>query len=133
MAVRGFVTQARRNDRLTLLMFGGFMLAVELLGALVLTFFTIMFDPAHTVFVHPLAYLARYFLPVSAAGAFTSVMPTRSATRWAAVSSTGSSSRGCGGLSSSSAPRSESAIRGSRSSRPKCPMLCPAARPERAR
>lgn len=69
MAVRGFVTQARRNDRLTLLMFGGFMLAVELLGALVLTFFTIMFDPAHTIFVHPLAYLSRYFLPVSAAGA----------------------------------------------------------------
>ena len=66
MAVRGFVTHARRNDRLTLLMFGGFLLAVHLLGALVLTFFTIMLDPAHTIFADPLAYLGRYFLPVSA-------------------------------------------------------------------
>jgi Zn-dependent protease with chaperone function len=66
MAVRGFVTHARRNDRLTLLMFGGFVLAVEVLGAVVLTFFTLFLDPAHTIFVDPLAYLARYFLPVSA-------------------------------------------------------------------
>ena len=69
MAVRGFVTHARHNDRLTLYMFGGFILAVELLGALALTFFTIFLDPAHTIFVDPLAYLGRYFLPVGAVGA----------------------------------------------------------------
>jgi heat shock protein HtpX len=68
MAVRGFVTHARHNDRLTLMMFGGFVLAVEILGALALTFFTLFLDPAHTIFVDPFAYVGRYFLPVAAVG-----------------------------------------------------------------
>ena len=66
MAVRGFVSHARHNDRLTLMMFGGFVLAVEVLGALALTFFTMMLDPTHTIFVSPIGYLQRYFLPVTA-------------------------------------------------------------------
>jgi heat shock protein HtpX len=66
MAVRGFVSHTRRNDHLTLVMFGGFVLALELLGAVALTFFTMALDPAHTIFYDPIAYLARYSLPVAA-------------------------------------------------------------------
>ena len=69
MVVRGYVTHADHNRRLTRLMFAAYMVAFQLISIFVLTWFLLMFDHENTVLSNPLGYALRYALPVALATA----------------------------------------------------------------
>lgn len=66
MAVRGYVTHAAYNRRLTVALAAAYVVAFEVIAVFCLTWFLLMWDHEHTVLSNPAGYALRYALPVAA-------------------------------------------------------------------
>lgn len=69
MAVRGYVTHARANERRRTALFLLYILAFELVGAFALTIFLLIFDEEYTILSNPVGYALRYALPLAGVSA----------------------------------------------------------------
>lgn len=69
MAAIGYVTLAAENRKRLLQVLGLYVLAIEMIGGLVATFFLIAIDPAHIMLVDPPGYFLRYGIPMAMIGA----------------------------------------------------------------
>ena len=67
-APTGLYGHVEENRKRSLLLFGGFLVAIELMAFVALTGPTLMFDLDHSPVTAPLGYLRRYFLPVALVG-----------------------------------------------------------------
>lgn len=67
-APTGLYGHVEENRKRSLLLFGGFIVAIELMAFVVLLGPTMLYDYHHNPLIAPLGYLARYFLPVALVG-----------------------------------------------------------------
>lgn len=67
-APTGLYGHVEENRKRSLLLFAGFILAIELMAVVSLLFPTLLYDWEHNPLASPLGYLRRYALPVAAVG-----------------------------------------------------------------
>lgn len=70
MAVHGYLTHAARSRRVTAWLVLLYLMVFEVIGAVALTFFLLLFDPDYVIFTNPLGYAARYATPIAVLSAF---------------------------------------------------------------
>ena len=70
LPVHGFYGHVRHNDLLSVVMFAGFLLALQLLAAVVLFLPLLIYDIDHALFFNSAGYAWRYASLVCAGGAF---------------------------------------------------------------
>jgi Zn-dependent protease with chaperone function len=68
-APTGLYGHVEENRRRSILLFGGFLIAIQLMALVALSLFTLVFDQGHSPLVSPGGYVARYVLPVAAVAA----------------------------------------------------------------
>jgi Zn-dependent protease with chaperone function len=61
----GLYGHVEENRKRSILLFGGFMIAIQLMALIALMLLTLSFDQAHNPLVSPLGYAKRYMLPVA--------------------------------------------------------------------
>src|SRR5215217_2106617 len=67
-APTGLYGHVEENRKRSLLLFGGFIVAIELMAFVLLAGPTFIYDSAHNPLVSPIAYLGRYAVPVAVTG-----------------------------------------------------------------
>ncbi|MEO6256357.1 MAG: M48 family metalloprotease [Sphingomicrobium sp.] len=67
-APTGLYGHVEENRKRALLLFGGFIVAIELMALVILIVPTMLYDARHNPLIAPLGYLARYCLPVALIG-----------------------------------------------------------------
>ena len=67
-APTGLYGHVEENRKRSILLFGGFIVAIELMAFVTLLGPTMLYDYRHSPLISPLGYLGRYFLPVALVG-----------------------------------------------------------------